>query len=135
MAIADLEILSNDALVDLGAQLETELANAKNRLATHVEQLEDRQKRLTKPGLKLAVNAAVGIAGVSLAPVTFGWSLLLTALGSAVTISDAIDFSGDVARIHAVRREIENLRRLLSEIVSELEDIDALLTRRLGVLP
>lgn len=134
-ANTDLEILSNDALIDLGAQLETELADAKTRLETQVEKLEVEQRRLVRPGVKLALSAAAGIGGVSLAPITFGWSLLLTVVSGAVTISDAVDYSGDVLRVRAARHKIKRLRQLSSEIVSELDGIHGLLAKRLDDQP
>jgi hypothetical protein len=135
LANTDLEILSNEALIDLGAQLEADLADTKSRLKELVEPLEAEQKRLVRPGVKLALNAAAGIGGLALAPITFGWSLFLTVVSGAVTISDAIDYSGEVSRVRAARHEIERLRQLLSEIVSELEDIHGLLAKRLDDQP
>lgn len=82
----NLGILSNDALIDLGAQLETELAQAQEQLDFEVGQLGPDQQRLIRPGVKLALTTAVGVAGITLAPITIGWSLALTVISSGVTI-------------------------------------------------
>ena len=132
MPLADLDMLSNEGLVDLGAQLESDFAAAKIRYSDLVAKLEADNTPLLKPGVKLAVNATLGIAGVSLAPITWNWSLVLTIIGSVVTISDAVDFSGDTSRVRSSRREMVRLRREMREIVIELEDVNELITRRVG---
>ncbi len=131
----NLEILSDDALIDLGAQLETELAQAQQQLAAEIEQLGPGQQRLVKPGFKLALNTAIGVAGITLAPITIGWSLALTVISSAITISDALDFRNDVGQVRAARRRIRHIRRLSGDIVQELEEIERLLVQRLGSHP
>jgi hypothetical protein len=128
----NLDIPGNDALIDLGAQLETELAQAQEQLDFEVGQLGPDQQRLIRPGVKLALNTAVGVAGITLAPVTIGWSLVLTVISSGVTISDALDFRNDVGKVRAARRRIRHIRRLAADIVQELEEIERLLAFRLG---
>lgn len=61
----NLDILSNDALIDLGAQLESELAQARSQLDAELSRLVPGQKLLVKPAVKLAMNAALAIAGVN----------------------------------------------------------------------
>lgn len=72
MSVSGLAILSNDALLALGSQLEIELAEAQALLEAGVSALHHDRKRLLKPGIKLSLNVAAGIAGVALAPVTLG---------------------------------------------------------------
>lgn len=128
----NLNILSNDALIDLGARLESELAQAKSQLDAELSQLVPDQKLLIKPAVKLAMNAALAIAGVTLASLTLNLSLVLTVVGCGVTIWDAHDFSTDAGHVRAARRRIRHIRSLAGDIVQELDEIERLLSQRLG---
>jgi hypothetical protein len=74
----NLDILSNNALIDLGAQLETELAQARLQLDAELSRLVPDRKLLVKPAVRLVMSAALIIAGVTLASLTLNLSLVLT---------------------------------------------------------
>ena len=78
----DLDALSDEALLDLGAQLEADLANARVEEAKLLEALQG--KRLLKPGTKLVIGGSATVAGVIFSPLTFGYSLFAMAAGALI---------------------------------------------------
>lgn len=130
--MSDISILSNDALIELGAQLENELTDSQNKVTNILEELERQQGRLIKPGVKLGLNTAGGIFGVAVAPITLGWSLLITIVLSGVTISDTIDFNRDFRKVLLARKKLKTIRTSVNEIKEQLKNIEELLEDRLG---
>lgn len=132
---ACIEILSDDLLIDLGAQLENDLNEVRLKPDILVEQLQTKQTGLLKPGVKLSLNTAIGIAGIALAPITLNISLILSIFSGVITVSDAFDFSDDLNRYRTDRGKIRRLRRLQSEIDRQLRDIELVLGQRLDERP
>ena len=126
----DLDSLTDDAPLELTGQLHVDLDNFKRHLdaIVHSERLDG--LKLAKPGVKLAINTAAGVTGLALAPLSSGWSLLLTIVTSAVTISDAHDFFVDYQDIRSDRRYVRRIHRTVADIVEELEVIERILQQR-----
>jgi hypothetical protein len=124
--------LSNDQLVDLGATLEIERAQIRLSLNLIIAASNPGTgKPLLKPGIKLGINSALIIAGLSLAPVTLNISLALTVIGAAMTSWDGVDFINDARTSTSQRRKVARLRRRAAEVEDTLLEIDALLSKRL----
>jgi hypothetical protein len=123
--------LNNDELIDLGAQLERAISEIQSELLKLADAPEARI-RLVKPGVKLGINAGVGVAGLALAPLSFGLSLGVAVIGIGMTLWDGIEFGRDVTQLIQMRRHIRRLRGQVLEAERQLRDIEALLTQRLG---
>jgi len=117
-------------LLDLGAQLETELDQAEARLAAIRTALTQRRRQLLKPGAKLAINAGAALAGIALSPITFGWSLIATGVGICVTLWHAVEYGIEARTALALHKEARQLRVDVRLIRMQLEEIGALLELR-----
>jgi hypothetical protein len=122
--------MSDDALVERGAAFENRRAEIEAELARLQPALMAAAERQKKSALKLGINTGLGIAGIALAPPTFGLSLLVTVGSSVMVVWDAIDMGADYFASRPNRQRLRELRREVSEIADELAAIDLALNTR-----
>lgn len=122
--------LSDDQLVERGAALETERAEIHAEL-TRLRQ-GDSAARLLKPGVKLGINGALSVAGLALAPLTLNLSLGLTIIGMGMSVWDGLGFVKEAAEPFRAGYQARRLRRRGRDIDAALQEIEAILTARLG---
>jgi hypothetical protein len=72
------EDISDDALIDLGADCESRLAEIEAELGRLRPEVLAAARGLRRSTAKLGANITLGIAGIALALPTFGLSLLVT---------------------------------------------------------
>ncbi len=132
MTRAELQALTNDRLVDLGAELEQEAEKLRLELDNLVFDLNSGRKEQIKPGLKLAINAGLAVAGILLAPITVSWSLFVTVAGLVMIGLDLNAFGSEAQKIVVKRQRASLLRRRAAAVNAALQEIDRLLTERLG---
>ena len=130
MAELPLSSLSSVSLLDLGAQLEDELATAEATLVRLSDSLRRDSRRLLKPGTKLTISTCSIVGGLFAAPATFGLSLVFTVAGAAVTAWDAIDYRNEAVRTLRVQRQVRELRTDIAIIKAQLDEILRILELR-----
>ncbi|HME28031.1 MAG TPA: hypothetical protein VKI44_43045 [Acetobacteraceae bacterium] len=122
--------IGGDELLDIGAKLENRLA----AIGAELDALEPiviaERGRIRRSGMKLAINTTLGLAGAAAAPITFGWSLLLTLGCAGMVVWDGLDYANDYIGYSPDRRRLRELRREASEAFDELTVIHAVLETR-----
>jgi hypothetical protein len=91
--------MDDDSLVNYGALLEIELAEIKTARSEIFDELAAARPKLRKSAIKLSVNTVVATIGIAATPLTFGLSLVLTAVGISVLTWDGVDTPGITAAI------------------------------------
>lgn len=94
--------------------------------------IEAERPKLKKSGIKLDINTALGIAGVAAAPLTLGWSLLVTLGSGGMILWDGIDYYRDYSRQKPIRVRLRELRDEARECSTEIEAIWEVLKSRSG---
>lgn len=125
-----LHSLTSDQLIDLGADLETELEELNAELLADVGKAKT--EALLKPGVKLGINTAVCATGLALAPFSIDLSFSLTTIGAAMTIWDAVDFTRMASLTLRSRLRNKRLRQRVIALRAQLRDIEATITSRFG---
>jgi hypothetical protein len=88
------------------------------------------QRKLRWSGFRLGLHSVVSLGGLIAAPVTFGWSLLLT-MGDGVLLGMELDAYGDESfHHHLTRMRAHELRLEAAEIDDRLGTIRAVLEER-----
>jgi len=124
------EDMTDDALVDRGAELETRRATIAAEFALLLPNVETAGRILRKSAIKLGVNTALGIGGIVAAPLTLGWSLIITAGSGFMLVWDGLDFGRDYSRHNPHRHRLRQLRAEASAVADELAAIHAILDMR-----
>lgn len=113
--------MDDDALIDRGAALENELATVKATRLRLAKQLVDERPKLRKAAAKLSVNAVIAVTGIVATPVTFGISLLVTAVGIGMLAWDGVDYGKDHVRYATVLQQLRECDMVARAIAQELE--------------
>ncbi len=93
--------VDENALRDRATAAETRIQNILSEIAQHERYLVDEGKKLRRSGAKLGFHAAVSIGGLIVAPLTFGWSLLVTAGDTALLAMELDEYGAGSFDLHA----------------------------------
>jgi hypothetical protein len=126
----DYDALDDDDLLGIGAELESRLLAIQTELESLEPDVLAERRRIRKSGIKLGINALLGLAGVGIAPVTFGWSLILTFGCTGMVVWDGIDYVNDYVGHGPERRRLRELRLAAKDLADELGTIHAVLETR-----
>jgi len=124
--------LSDDALVEIAAALETRHTILVAELEKIAVTVGLEWRKLCNAGVKLGLNAALALAGIISAPVTFGLSLLLTAGSAGMILWDGMDFARDLASHRSNRRQLREIREQADDIEAQLALLIAEMEARTG---
>jgi hypothetical protein len=122
--------LSDEELLTLGAAVETRLADIQALARSLEADYLRRRQSLLKPGIKVALGLPTALAGIALTPITLGWSLLLTVVGTGVAISDGVDFARDAADMLRLRRTVIEATMQAKRDTEALREVTRELERR-----
>ena len=122
--------LSDDDLIDIGADLENRLLAVQGELAELEPDVLMERRRIRKSGIKLGINAILGLAGAAAAPITLGWSLILTFGCTGMVVWDGIDYANDFLGHGPARLRLRELRLAANDLADELATIHAVLETR-----
>ena len=125
-----IEAMSDDALINRGAECENRLAQIAAEAARLRPAVDESGQALRRPAVKLALNAGIGLAGIAAAFPTAGWSLLVTDGSAGMLLWDGIDFGRDLSRNRALRQPLRALRNEAARLERELREINAVLDER-----
>jgi hypothetical protein len=120
LTIAD---LSDETLLALADRLNDDLAPIDAQRRDMLALMARERPRLLKPATKLVLNTACAATSIILAPATMGLSLVVTAIGAAVTAWDGVDFAVDIAKAVRARRRVESLSVQTNYISGQLAEI------------
>jgi hypothetical protein len=124
------ERLSDDELLDLGAQLESQLPALKAEVARLKSLLESERPKLRKSALKLGINTTLTVGGVATTPFTMGLSLILAAGSGAMATWDGLDYARERAAVKELEERSEQVRDAADSTADALDAVHDEIGRR-----
>jgi hypothetical protein len=126
------EQLSDDELLDLATQLEAQLESVRREFFELEQRVAVEGRRLRTAAIKLGLNGALGAGGLLAAPITMGWSLLLSAGSGAMTVWDVHDYLNDRSSYRELRQRTAALRTRSGTIADRYESASTAIKSRFG---
>ena len=126
------EELSNEQLLELAADLSAQLKSVRAELAHLQRRVDVERRKLRKTATKLGLNGALGAGGVLAAPITMGWSLVLTLGSAGMTAWDVYDYAHDRSEYKELLEIAANLRTKSQTTADRYESVAKAVNSRFG---
>lgn len=113
--------LSDDALLERGVILEQRLGELLAAADAVNTSAAPRKRELRRAAIKLGINGVVLAAGIAVAPVTLGLSLVLTVVSTGMLVWDGADFARGLAEQQHGGLDLADIGAQVLEVERELD--------------